>query len=253
MGTTSEFLKLRSSGSPKVGEWNDDYKAALAQAKKENKFIVTAWSNGDACSYCVAAEKCMMTDTFKNWMKTSDAYFVFKCSDDKDKGQDIYDWIFKNTGVKFYPGFRITLYDPSTGKIVVNKATDGNTLRNKKVNEYGAKAMISNLEAIFAKRPSAKPIPEKDESKTEEKYKVRFNEKLTVAKINKVLDALDNNDDYCPCQPKDEGTKCHCEDFVNNKKIDEPCICKIYVKKSLNAKTSKLKVKPRKAKAKTRK
>ena len=64
-------------------------------------------------------------------------------------------------------------------------------------------------------------------------YKIRLNEKLTVAKINKILDAIDNNNGYCPCQIKTKDTKCHCKDFIENKKIGEPCICKIYVKQKL--------------------
>ena len=87
MGTTASFVKLRSSGDPKVGEWNINYKKALALAKKEHKFIVTLWTNGDACSHCVHAEKCMMTSEFKAWMKKQNAYFVFQHSGDKDKGQ----------------------------------------------------------------------------------------------------------------------------------------------------------------------
>lgn len=67
-------------------------------------------------------------------------------------------------------------------------------------------------------------------------YAVRLNEKLTTAKVNKVLDAIDKNDGYCPCQPKGDGTKCHCEDFVQNKGLGEPCVCKIYVKKAKPAK-----------------
>lgn len=77
MGTTSDFIKLRSKEDPKTGEWNINYQAALDKAKKAHKFIITAWSNGDACSYCVQAEKCMMTSTFKSWMAKQDAYFVF--------------------------------------------------------------------------------------------------------------------------------------------------------------------------------
>lgn len=60
MGVTSDFVKLRSSKAPKAGEWNKDYKKALSKAKKEGKFIVACWSNGDACGYCTTAEKCMM-------------------------------------------------------------------------------------------------------------------------------------------------------------------------------------------------
>lgn len=66
-------------------------------------------------------------------------------------------------------------------------------------------------------------------------YKIRLNEKLTVKKVNAVLDAIDANDGYCPCQVMSEDTKCHCRDFLENKKIGEPCICKIYVKQKIES------------------
>lgn len=230
MGTTSDFVKLRSSKTPKVGEWNINYEAAFARARKEEKPFLVAWSNGDGCGYCVSAEKCMMTATFKNWMKTQDAYFVFQYSGDKDKGKTVHDWIYrKGAKLKYYPGFRVTLLD-ANGKIVCDESFEGNKLRNNKTGENGAKAMIANLEAVFAKKPAVKPTPESDGKPVRQEYKVRLNEKLTVKKVNAILDAIDKNDGYCPCQPKGEGTKCHCEDFVKEKKIGEPCICNIYVK-----------------------
>lgn len=237
MGTTSDFVKLRSTKTPKVGEWNKDYTTALKKAKKEGKFIVTLWTNGDACGYCIAAEKCMLTSTFKKWMAKQDVYFVFQYSGDKDKGKTLYDWIFTGTGIKYYPGFRITYYD-AKGKIAIEKAVDGNTLRNNKTGATGAKAMIAALDKVFAKKPAPAPSPEptpeptpEPEPEVEGEYKVRFNESLTTAQVNKVLDAIDKNDGYCPCQAgKTSDTKCHCSDFKNNKKIGEPCICKIYVK-----------------------
>lgn len=229
MGTTAEFVKLRSSKTPKVGEWNIDYKTALAKAKKEGKFIVTCWSNGDACGYCTTAEKCMMTAIFKDWMAKQDVYFVFQYSGDKDKGQTVWNWIFKDGGVKQYPGFRITLYG-ADGKPVVDKATTGNDLRSKKTGAAGAKKMIAALDAVLAKKPvEPEPIPEKEDESSDD-YKVRLNESLTTKQVNKILDAIDKNDGYCPCQPRGEGTKCHCKDFIKEKKIGEPCICKIYVK-----------------------
>lgn len=230
MGTTSDFIKLRSSKTPKVGEWNIDYKTALAQAKKQYKFIVTAWSNGDACGYCVAAEKCMLTDVFKKWMQKADAYFVFQYSGDKDKGKDIHDWIYKGTGLKYYPGFRVTLYD-AAGKIVIDKAIEGNKLRNSKTGNSGATEMINTLNSIFSKKP-AKDDDTKTDDQPAKNYVTRLNEKLTVKKINAILDAIDKNNGYCPCQPKSEGSKCHCEDYVKNKAIGVPCICNIYVKKA---------------------
>jgi len=227
MGITTNFLKLRSSGTPKQGEWNINYAKALAAAKKDGKFIVTCWSNGDLCGSCMAAETCMMQSVFKNWMKTSDAYFVFQYSGDKDKGKMLYDWIFVKGGMKRFPGFRITLYD-ATGKAVVNKSFTGDMLRNGKTGAAGAKAMGETLKKIFAKKPSSiTPTPMPDT----EAYKVRFNEKLTTKQVNAILDSIDKNGGYCPCQAgKDADTKCHCKDFKQNKKIGEPCICKIYVK-----------------------
>lgn len=233
MSVTENFLKLRSSGTPKLGEWNVNYEQALALAKKNNKFIVTCWSNGDLCGYCKKAETCMMQQVFIDWMKTSDAYFVFQYSGDPDKGQSLYNWIFKGTGVSKYPGFRITLYNKSNpNKIAVDRAMDGNTLRGNKVNVAGANEMISNLEAIFALRP--KTSDKAKSSKKGETFKIRLNEKVTTKHVNKVLDAIDANDGYCPCQPKSVGdaTKCHCVDFIKYKKIGESCICNIYVKKA---------------------
>lgn len=228
MGTTSDFVKLRSTKTPKVGEWNKNYDQALEKAKQEGKFIVTVWSNGDACGYCVKAEKCMMTATFKNWMAKHDAYFVFQYSGDKDKGATLHDWIFKKGGLKQYPGFRITLYD-AKGKVRTDYACSGNDLRKSKTGAAGAKNMIDRINTVFANgsEPAPEPTPEPD---PEDAYVTRLNESLTTKQVNKILDAIDKNDGHCPCQPAGEGTKCHCEDYIKNKKIGEPCICKIYVK-----------------------
>ena len=75
----------------------------------------------------------------------------------------------------------------------------------------------------------------KNNLKTETLVKVRLNEKLTVKKVNAILDAIEKNGGYCPCQAgQTEDTKCHCKDFKENKKIGEPCICKIFVKRPVN-------------------
>ena len=231
MGTTATFIKQRSSGTPTVGVWNSDYKKALALAKKNGKFIVTMWSNGDKCGYCITAETCMLKKAFTDFMKTSDAYFVFQYSGDKDKGQTLHDWIYKGTGLRYYPGIRITLYD-TKGKIVVDQAVEGNTLRSNKTGDTGAKNMVSYLKKVFAKAPvKPEPAPTPAPEPTPEVPAcVRLNEKLTVAQINKILDSIDKNGGYCPCQVKSADTKCHCKDFTENKKIGEPCICKIFVK-----------------------
>ena len=80
---------------------------------------------------------------------------------------------------------------------------------------------------------STKKIAQKSKKQKKQTadYVVRLNEQLTVAQINKVLDAMDKNNGYCPCQIQSKDTKCHCKDFRENKKSGEPCICKIYIKK----------------------
>lgn len=228
MGITANFLKLRSSGTPQLGEWNINYDKVLALAKKNSKYIVTCWSNGDKCGYCTAAETCMMQAVFKDWIKKQDAYFVFQYSGDKDKGKMLHDWIYGEKKIKSYPGFRITLYD-ANGNIALDNTIEGNKLRSNKGGVNGAKAMVENLAKIFAEKPDA---PSEDIPQDETDYKIRLNEKLTVAQVNKILDAIDDCAGYCPCQVRDVGTKCHCEDFVKNKGLGEPCICNIYVKQA---------------------
>ena len=186
-----------------------------------------------------------MTDTFKNWMKTSNAYFVFQCSDDADEGKTVYDWVYTKSGMSVFPGFRITSFDVKTGKPIKNRSFEGNALRENKIGEAGAKAMVKNISAFIA--PATTSCANESKESAVQDYKVRLNEKLTVAKVNKILDAIDKNDGYCPCQPKGEGTKCHCRDFLDNKTIGEPCICNIYVKQSKDAQAKTAK-KPMKVK-----
>lgn len=230
MGTTSDFVKLRSKGTPKVGEWNINYKDALAAARKNGKWLVCCWSNGDKCGYCVSLEKVFMTSEFKNWLKTQDAYFVFQYSGDKDNGQTVHDLVYRGTGLKYYPGLRIQKFDPTTGKITMDLSIEGNKLRSNKAGDNGAKAAISWFDATFKKVATKAKDTAPVVDKTNVDYKIRFNEKLTVKKVNAILDAIDKNAGYCPCQMQCPESKCHCKDFLENKKIGEPCICNIFVK-----------------------
>ena len=229
MGTTATFLKLRSEDTPKLGEWNINYSKALSLAKKNNKFLILVWSNGDKCGYCTSLEKVFMEKTFTDWMAKSDCYYVFQYSGDKDKGKTLHDLIYcKESKLKYYPGIMIVTYDPKdTSKVTIKKFFDGNTLRGSKTGAAGAKNVIANIEKIISLEAA-----DTDGGEPKVDYKIRLNEKLTVAKVNKILDAIDANGGYCPCQPKGAGTRCHCEDFLKNKKVGEPCICKIYVKKA---------------------
>ena len=97
--------------------------------------------------------------------------------------------------------------------------------------------MISRSRCLFLKtaqsyclKPAVKTATTPTVTKDKVDYKIRFNEKLTVKKVNAILDAIDKNGGYCPCQMQCPESKCHCKDFLENKGIGEPCICNIYVK-----------------------
>lgn len=224
MSVTTDFLKDRVKGNPVPGQWNQDYTSTLNAAKACGKFLVAVWSNGDNCGYCTAAEKCMMDESFKAWMKESDAYFLFQCSADSDKGKKVHDWVYKKD-IHTYPGFLIVRYE--SGKSAYAVRIEGNTLRESKTGATGAKKMVANLKKLFEQSPVPKPEPEPEPT---DDFKVRLNEAITTKQANAIMDAIDKNDGYCPCQEKGPDTKCHCADFLNNKKIGETCICKLYTK-----------------------
>ena len=236
MGTTANFTKLRSSGTPKVGEWNINYAQTLDLAKRGGKWLICCWSNGDKCGNCVTLEKIFMTTEFKDWLKKQDAYFVFQYSGDKDKGKVVHDLIYKETDLKLYPGLRIQLFDKS-GKVVRDYSIDGNHLRGGKSGVNGAKIVTKFFDEVFSETEKSLNGTKTKTMVKELPFKIRFNEKLTVKKVNAILDAIANNDGYCPCQAgQTDETKCHCKDFIENKKIGEPCICKIFVKQPVKAK-----------------
>ena len=67
-------------------------------------------------------------------------------------------------------------------------------------------------------------------------YKIRFNEAKTVKAVNAILDAIDANGGYCPCQgEKKPSTKCHCAAFRKSA-IGEVCYCGIYGKQAKDTK-----------------
>ena len=245
MGTTTEFLKLRSTASTiKLNEWHNNFSAAKKFAEDNKVPLVAVWSNGDNCGYCITFEQSAMEATFKNWQKTSQCVFWFGCCEDTNKedkyGGTGFTWTYKNGTVKQYPMCRIYW---KAGNLDVSKAGGDLTGRGVKPAQ-GAKNLVNNLTKILASyKPAkqtattAKPTTAtaatvaNNKSATNSKaYKIRFNEKVTTAKVNKTLDAIDANKGYCPCQPKSAGTKCHCKDFKKNKGFGEPCICGIYVK-----------------------
>lgn len=232
MGTTTNFLKLRSTASTiKLNEWHNNFSAVKKFADEHNVPLIAVWSNGDNCGFCTTFEKAAMGTPFLNWQQTSQCAFWFgycgdKSAEDKLRGKG-FNWCYQNGKIKQYPFVRIYL----EGKIDVTKSGADLTGRGTKPGNE-SQILVNNLTKILKDyKPSCEPAPDASVVPTT-KYKVRFNEALTVKQINAVLDSIDNNKGYCPCQPKGTGTKCHCTDFKKNKGIGEPCICKIYVKQA---------------------
>lgn len=228
MGTTTNFLKLRSTASTiKLNEWHNNFSAVKKFADDNKVPLIAVWSNGDNCGFCKNFEKAAMGSPFIEWQKTSKCAFWFGCCEDKSQEDKLrgtgYKWAWQNGKITKYPFVRVYL----SGKIDVSKSgTDFiGTSGDKSAN------LVANLKkALGTDSPSAEVAPVSKVEQNPQKYKVRLNEKLTVKQVNSVLDKIDANKGYCPCQPKSASTKCHCSDFKKNKKFGEPCICKIYVK-----------------------
>ena len=261
MGTTDNVKKIRAAKAApvKTGEWHADFSTVKKYADSKKIPLLAVWSNGDACQNCINFEKCILDSTFKTWAKKSGVAMWIGFGDDTSKEDK-----FEGTGfhfarkdeLKHYPFFRLYW---KQGKVDIAKRgkdwTDGTA--------KGAATLVKNLKNALkgycpdcepAPAPTPAPTPEPTPAPSED-FTVRLNEKLTVAQVNKVLDAIDQNDGYCPCQPKSEDSKCSCKDFRETKKIGEPCICNIFVKQpKAIAKATKRAAKPMlKAKAKASK
>lgn len=238
MSVTDNMKKLRvaKSAPVKPGQWHADFSTVKKYADSKNIPILAVWSNGDACGHCVMFEQCLMNSKFKTWAKTSGVAMWIGFGTDTSKEDK-----FEGTGFKFSRKNTLTTYPFvrlywKKGKVDLCKSggkLTGDTAKGAAKLVSALKTALKNYcpdcEPAPAPSPAPAPAPEPTPS---DKYKIRLNEKVTTEQVNKVLDAIDDNGGYCPCQPKSVGdaTKCHCVDFLQNKKIGEPCICKIYVK-----------------------
>lgn len=238
MGTTANFLKLRASESSAVkpGQWHAGFQKVKKYAESNKIPLIAVWSNGDVCGHCVMFETVLMKKIFKDWMAKSGCAFWFGCSSDTAKDNKVngagYTFAWGDKSAKLYPFIRVYW---KAGK--VDASASGGTWSGDSSKNANATKLVKKIQTLlknFKPQIEPTPAPEPTPEPTPEPVvcKVRLNEALTVAQINKVLDALDKNEGYCPCQVgKTADTKCHCKDFKENKKIGEPCICKIFVKK----------------------
>ena len=60
--------------------------------------------------------------------------------------------------------------------------------------------------------------------------KITYNQDKQI--VDKILDALDKNNGYCPCKlEKNNDTKCMCKEFKEQK--DGYCHCGLYIKENI--------------------
>ena len=60
--------------------------------------------------------------------------------------------------------------------------------------------------------------------------KITYNQDKQI--VDKILDALDKNNGYCPCKlEKNNDTKCMCKEFKEQKK--GYCHCGLYIKENI--------------------
>lgn len=60
--------------------------------------------------------------------------------------------------------------------------------------------------------------------------KITYNQDKQI--VDKILDALDKNNGYCPCKlEKNNDTKCMCKEFKEQK--EGYCHCELYIKENI--------------------
>lgn len=60
--------------------------------------------------------------------------------------------------------------------------------------------------------------------------KIKYNQDKQI--VDKILDALDKNNGYCPCKlEKNNDTKCMCKEFKEQK--EGYCHCGLYIKENI--------------------
>jgi len=99
--------QIAPKAADEAGEWMTDYKAALAKAKKEKKFVLADFTGSDWCGWCIKLkEEVFSKPEFAEWAKENvvllevDFPRTKKQSDDlKKQNQDL----AKEFGIQGYP------------------------------------------------------------------------------------------------------------------------------------------------------
>lgn len=162
-----QILASRASASEPVqlGEWHAGFSTVKKYAEKNGLPLLAIWSNGGKeCSHCEKLESCLVTSTFKNWMKDSGIVFYFGCSADRSQddkyGGTGYNWCWKGQSLNLFPFVRFywkakkgtKLADGTVlaaDKLLVDTAIIGDKFDNYKKGTEGAKACVKKAKSVF--------------------------------------------------------------------------------------------------------
>lgn len=162
-----QILKARAAADEPIvlGEWHAGFSKVKSYADKHGLPLLAIWSNGgNECSHCEKLESCLVTSTFKTWMKDSGIIFYFGCSADKSQddkyGGKGYTWCWKGQSLNLFPFVRFywkakkgtKLADGTvlaSDKLVVDSAIVGDKFDNYKKGTDGAKACVKKAKSMF--------------------------------------------------------------------------------------------------------
>lgn len=162
-----QILASRASASEPIqlGEWHAGFSTVKKYAEKNGLPLLAIWSNGGKeCSHCEKLESCLVTSTFKNWMKDSGIVFYFGCSADRSQddkyGGTGYNWCWKGQSLNLFPFVRFywkakkgtKLADGTVlaaDKLLVDTAIIGDKFDNYKKGTEGAKACVKKAKSVF--------------------------------------------------------------------------------------------------------
>lgn len=146
-----DFLNERVD-TPTPGKWCSGFTSAKQYAEENEVPLISVWSNGEKCANCVSFIKCVMTTTFKNWMKDSGCIFWFGCSSDTSSDDKMggtgYRWAWKNKMLNLYPFVRV--WWKRDGVVKTDVAGDGNRWTCGWDDERGAEQFKSNIYNVCA-------------------------------------------------------------------------------------------------------
>ena len=135
--------------------WTDDYKAALATAKAEKRFVLLNFSGSDWCGWCIRLEQEVFSQkAFADYAKTNLVCVVLDFPRKQPINENIRaqnEALHEMYSAPFFPVF------PS----IVLLSPDGKAIARTGYQQGGAEAYVTHLESLLAphRKPQASEPP----------------------------------------------------------------------------------------------